>query len=197
MLRLVTPPATPVVSLAEIKRHVRVENSDDDSYLESLVSAATGMVDGADGWLGRALITQTWDYALDLFPCQRSGSIAVLPIPLAPLVSVTSVAYTAADGTDTPLATFRTFNATSSQPAYIVPAIDETWPLTKCEPESVRIRFVAGYGAAGAVPAGIKHAIMLIAGHWYENREDVGDRALAKMPMASEALLMPYRNWRG
>ncbi len=195
MLRLVTPPATPVVSLAEIRRHVRVDHTEDDAYLESIVAAATGMVDGADGWLGRALVTQTWDYVLDRFPC--STDHWRLKIPLAPLVSITTVAYTAADGTSTPITTFRTFNAVSSQPAYITPAIDETWPSTKCDPEAVRIRFVAGYGAATAVPVGIKHAIMLIAGHWYENREDVGDGKLMKMPLASEALLMPYRNWRG
>ncbi|TGQ19319.1 head-tail connector protein [Mesorhizobium sp. M00.F.Ca.ET.217.01.1.1] len=199
-LRLVTAPSEAAVSLVEAKRHTRIDHSDDDEYIQSLVDTAIALIDGADGWLGRALVTQTWDHLLDAFPRRCAGDMRrYLPIiiPLAPTITVDTVAYTAQDGTDTSISDFRTFNATSSQPAYIIPAIDGCWPVAKCEPEAVRIRFTAGFGNAAKVPAAIKHAILLMVGHWYENREDVVSGSMTKMPLASESLLMPFRNWRG
>ncbi|WP_245458295.1 head-tail connector protein [Rhizobium leguminosarum] len=195
MLKLVTPPATPVVSLAEAKSHLRVFHNDDDAYIEALVDVAIGMIDGADGWLGRALVEQTWEYSIDRFPCSdERGHAGRVHIPLAPLMSVSSVEYTASDGTSLAASGIRTFGDGSTLPGYVLPAVGTSWPSTLCEPESVRITFVAGYED---VPAGIKHAILLMVGHWYENREDVSDGKLAEMPMASKALLMPHRNWRG
>lgn len=195
MLKLVTPPTAPVVSLAEAKAHLRVFHTDDDAYIEALEEAATGLIDGADGWLGRAIGEQVWQYNIDHFPCPdyyaRAGR---LHIPLAPLISVDTVEYTKSDGTTAAITDFRTFGLGSTQPSYILPAVDASWPSTRCEPEAVRITFTAGYES---VPPGIKHAILLMIGHWYEHREDVGDGSLVEVPLASKALLMPHRNWRG
>ncbi len=191
MLLLVTPPAEPVVSLAEIKRHVRAtEFDDDDDYLQALVVAATGLVDGPHGWLGRALVAQTWAYVLDKFPTDRR-----IYLPLAPTTSITSVAYTDTDGNSTPFTAFEALGLNSTERAYLTPEYGESWPTAQDVEGAVTVTFVAGYGAASSVPKGIKQAIMLMVGHWYENREDVGDSKLAPMPMASEALLMPYRVW--
>lgn len=195
MLKLVTPPATPVVSLADAKRHLRVLHDDDDGYIEALVETAIGLIDGADGWLGRALGEQTWEYSLDRFPCPDANSRAGrLLIPLAPLVAVDAVEYTGSDGADATITGFRLFGVGSTQPGYILPATGNSWPSTVCEPEVVRITFKAGYES---LPAGIKHAILLMVGHWYENREAVTEAKLSDLPMAVEALLMPHRNWRG
>jgi uncharacterized phiE125 gp8 family phage protein len=195
MLKLVTPPATPVVSLAEAKNHLRIFHSDDDAYIDSLVAAAIGLIDGADGWLGRAIGAQTWQCSVDRFPCSDAYAHAGrIHIPLAPLVSITSVKYTGTDGVEADVVGFRTFGAGSTQPGYVLPAVGSSWPSTQCEPESVRITFNAGYAT---VPQGIKHAILLMVGSLYENREDIGDGKMVELPLASKALLMPHRNWRG
>lgn len=195
MLKLVTPPAEPVVSLAEAKSHLRVFHDDEDAYIEALFSTATGLIDGADGWLGRAIGEQEWQFNLDRFPCSDEyGHAGRIYIPLAPLKSVDSVEFTASDGTVTNLSGFRTFGVGSTQPAYIVPAVGNSWPSVVREPESVRIKFTAGYAT---VPPGIKHAILLMIGHWYEHREDVSEGNLVEVPLASQSLLMPHRNWRG
>lgn len=191
MLLLVTPPAEPVVSLAEIKRHVRAtEFDDDDDYLQALVVAATGLVDGPHGWLGRALVSQTWTYTFDKFPCERR-----VYLPLAPAISVEAIEYTDTSGNYVQLGAFETLGLNSSERAYFIPNYGQPWPATQDIFDAVVVTFVAGYGNAASVPKGIKQAIMLMVGHWYENREDVGDSKLAPMPMASEALLMPYRVW--
>lgn len=52
-------------------------------------------------------------------------------------------------------------------------------------------------GSAGADPMmvndAIRAAVLLILGHLYTNREDVGTVALAALPRGSRDLLTPYR----
>lgn len=195
MLKLVTPPAAPVVSLPDAKSHLRVLHDDDDAYIEGLIAAAEGLLDGADGWLGRALSEQTWELSLDRFPCSDvHGRAGRVHIPLAPLLSVETVAYLGSDGASGSIGSYRAFGIGSTQPGYLMPAVGSSWPSTLCEPEAVTITFKAGYAD---LPVGIKHAILLMIGHWYENREDVGDGKLVEIPLGSKALLMPHRNWRG
>ena len=52
--------------------------------------------------------------------------------------------------------------------------------------------YVAGV-ADSAVPAPIKHAILLMVGHWYANREAVAPGQMHEVPMAVDALIRPYR----
>lgn len=57
------------------------------------------------------------------------------------------------------------------------------------------VRYRAGY-ADGAVPAPIRHAILLMVGHLYENRMAVTAATnMGVMPMGVDALLSPYRVW--
>ena len=58
---------------------------------------------------------------------------------------------------------------------------------------AVTITFVAGYGAADQVPDEAKHAIKLILGHLYENREDVSTAPLRAIPQGARNLLWPNR----
>ncbi len=43
------------------------------------------------------------------------------------------------------------------------------------------------------ITAAIKLAILLMAGHWYEHREDSSEVQLYPIPMGFNALLEPYR----
>lgn len=174
------------MTTAEVKRHVRaVDFTDDDEYLDSLIAVATDHIDGKDGWLGRALGAQTWDLILDEFPA--SG----IRIPLPPLQSVTYVRYVdPTSGLETD-ATGYTVD-TASEPGWVMPP-DGGWPTTMATVNAVRVRFVAGYTT---VPPAIKHAIMLLAAHYYENRESVVlDAKPTVLPQAVDALLYPRRNW--
>lgn len=87
----VTPPAITPVSLAEVKAHLRVDHDDDDAVIGGLLAAAVEYLDGWTGILGRCLVEQTWRQDFDR-ACQ------VLPIPLAPVISITSVTYPDANG---------------------------------------------------------------------------------------------------
>jgi uncharacterized phiE125 gp8 family phage protein len=185
--------STPIASLAEAKRHCRVYHDDDDDYIQALVATATAWVDGKDGWLGRAIGTQTWDYVLDGFPVGAGPKGGGIRIPLPPLQSVVSVEYVDPDtGLEAALEDGADYETDAySEPGWIMPS-SAGWPTTMNTINSVRIRFIAGYVA---VPASIKHAVLLMVGHLYENREATTIDKPSELPMGVEALLIPYRNW--
>ncbi|MBS0207512.1 MAG: phage head-tail connector protein [Planctomycetes bacterium] len=187
-LQLVTPPAVEPVTLAEAKDWARVEITDDDALITSLIVAARRYV---EAHLKRALITQTWKLTADQFPVLGQQWTLVGPelrLPLPPLQSVTSIVYEASDGTPITLDPSTYIVDTISQPGRITPAYSQSWPAARPVPGSVQIAYVAGYGDASAVPDSIKTAIKLLVAHWYKNREAVGD-AGAPVPLAVENLL--------
>lgn len=165
-LTLVTP-AEPIVSLAEIKQHVRADFNDDDSYLESLVAVATEHLNGKDGITGQSFGVQTWDYVLDTFPAGVGPTEGGIELPLPPLVSVTYVRYIDPDtGLEVELVAGTDYEVdTYSQPGWVLPST-AGWPTPMETINAVRIRYVAGN-----VPVRIKHVIMLHAGHLYKYRE--------------------------
>lgn len=186
----ITPAASKPVSLAEAKAHLRYMRTDQDALIEGLIGSATEHLEGRNGILGRALVTQTWEVRLDCFPSRHRGRIE---LPMPPLQSVTSVKYIDTAGVERTL-TSGTDYVTDAQHMIgrIRPAYGKTWPHTIDDEGAVRITFVAGYGDAAAVPNGIRQAILLLVGHWWLNREAVG-QAGGPHALAVEALTMPYR----
>src|ERR671919_706510 len=87
-LRLVMAPQDSPLSVADAKDQMRVTLDSEDAYIATLIQAATGYLDGRDGVLGRALMTQTWEYVLDAFPLHDW-----IWLPLPPIQSVTSITY--------------------------------------------------------------------------------------------------------
>lgn len=188
-LKLVTAATAPLVTLVEAKRHVHAEDfTDDDSYLEALIATATAHIDAPSGWLGRAIGESVWELRLDCFPC---GSIT---LPLPPLVSVDSVKYVDVDGIEQTYTDARYFGIGAAiRHGSVLYAHNGEWPDTRDdEPEAVRITFTAGYSET---PKPIKHAILLMVGDWYRNREDAAEIKLAEMPRGVDALLRPFQVW--
>ncbi len=59
------------------------------------------------------------------------------------------------------------------------------------------IEFEAGFGPAWAdIPADLGHAVLLLAAHYYEHRNDATDSRLMQMPFGVTALIERYRNLR-
>ena len=180
-------PAVTPITLAEAKEHLRVLHDDDDDYIGLLIAAATGHLEGRDGIVGRALVTQSWEYRIDCFP--RCGHIE---LPLPPLQSVSSVTYLDDDGVAQTLSTDVYNVETSTLVGMIRLKYGQDWPATREEPYAVRIAFTAGYGLAAAVPETLKSAMKLLIGHWYVNRDQTMDIPRGA-PFAVEALLAPHR----
>jgi len=59
-----------------------------------------------------------------------------------------------------------------SQPGRLVLKSGQSWPSATLRPaNAIVIRFVAGWASLGELPLRIKQAMLLLIGHWYENRE--------------------------
>jgi uncharacterized phiE125 gp8 family phage protein len=195
LVRTLAPVLEPL-TLTEVKDHLRVDTTDEDALIEGLIDAAVAHIDGADGWLGRALVTQTWEWRLDRFPWGNNWADA-LRVPLPPLQSVTSIEYVDTAGVTQTWSDTLYKVDTSKEPGRIAPVYGETWPLTRDEIAAVTVTFIAGYGANPQdVPAAIRSALLLLIGNWYTFREPtITGTIVARLPMGVEALLMPHRVW--
>ena len=47
--------------------------------------------------------------------------------------------------------------------------------------------------ADGKLPATLQHAVLMIAGHWYNQREAVSGAQMSEVPYTLQALIKPYR----
>jgi uncharacterized phiE125 gp8 family phage protein len=187
LLSLATPPAAYPVTVAEAKAHLRIEHALDDTYIETLIKAVTAELDGRQGLLRRALITQTWDYSLPWFPVVRR-----ICVPMPPLQSVTSVKYFDANNVEQTFSSDNYEIIAQDEQGYIALKQSASWPGTYEREAAVTIRFVAGYGADGsAVPANVRAAMLLRIGELYANR---GDEATSgDMSVTVKRLLNPSR----
>jgi len=184
---IVTDPAAEPVTLSEVKAQLGISGTDHDTRLNRLIPLVREYV---ENYTGRALITQTWDYFADSFPKK-------IEIPKPPLQSITTLKYTDTDGTQQTLSSSLYTVNTNMEPGYIVPAYNEDWPDIRDVPDAVEIRFVAGYGTASTnVPQGLRHGILLLIGHWFENTEESQPFNLTSIPYGVPALLDQYRVWR-
>lgn len=186
---LVTPPSAgdPIVTYAEAKAHLHLDSDDEQTLVESLVKAATAHLDGFTGILGRALVTQTWRQDYDAF-------CPVLRLPLVAATISLVQAYAEDDDTGSAVAATNYELLEDALGSYVRFIDDYAFPTSVRETRGVRVSFTAGYGAASAVPADIKQAMLLLIGHWFGNREavNIGNITTA-LTFAVEALLAPYR----
>jgi uncharacterized phiE125 gp8 family phage protein len=162
-LKLITAPIAPPVTLAEMKAHLRVDMTDDDTLISAMLVGAT---DVAEQHTGRAIMPQTWEITLDAFP-------DAFEITRVPVQSITSLKYYDASGVQQTLSPslYALDNADDFSAAYVVPAFGAEWPETREQINAVTLRYAAGYADATAVPEAIKSWIKLQVSAMYENRE--------------------------
>ena len=189
-----TTPTEEPISLAEAKRHLRVDINDDDVLITMLITAVREYVE--EHILRRALISQTWDYYLDAFPAKDE-----LVIPMPPLQSVTSISYTDENDVTTTFSATNYAVDTVSEPGRVKLKANASWPSVSLAPvNGVVTRFVAGYDAAAAVPQMIKQAMLLTIADLYENRESIVVGTIVQsIPLTAKLLLWPFRivGWPG
>lgn len=178
-----TNPATEPVSLAEAKRHLRVDSNDDDDYITSLISVART---AAEDRTERTLITTTWKLTIDAFP-----SAIILPMPR--IQAVSTVIYNSTANVPTALASTDWFLDAESEPGWLVPAVDKAWPQT-LGINAVTVTYTAGYGSSAAdVPMPIKQWILLAVGDLYDQYRALSSDKPAVPQHFADALLDPYR----
>jgi uncharacterized phiE125 gp8 family phage protein len=213
---IVTPPSVEPILLADAKAHLRVLDTSEDALITALISVARQYVENNTR---RALITQTFDVFLDDFP-PADGSesqlrtmqsltgvdwprFSTIEIPRPPLQSVTYIKYMdQATRTMVTLAPTEYIVDTASERGRIQPGYGKFWPIPLGVMNAVNIRFVAGYGTADtditSKAAGLRAAMLLLIGAWYQYREAIVDANVRELPVpiAVPAILAQYESWR-
>lgn len=186
----VITPAAPIVTLDEVRLHLRISpdtpggTHPDDPLLSALILSA---MQYCEHGTGRAIGTQTIELALDAFP---EGAIS---LPKGPLQSISSVAYTDATGAaQTISSALYAIDDYGFQP-WVLAKANNGWPPTYASANAVRVKYIAG----SKEPI-IVSAVLLMVGHLYENREatNVG-RANAdqELPLGVKSLLNTVKVW--
>lgn len=183
---LVTPASAALVTLAEAKAHVRVDHSDEDTYISAIINAAVSYLDGYSGRLGRAILEQTWRVDFGAFSDE-------MRLPVGNLMAVSSVTYYDKNNAQQSLASSVYQSSVDGSGAFLSLKPGQVWPAAYARNDAVRVTWTAGYGATAAnVPVAIKHAALLLIGNWYENRSASNAESEQELPFAVNALLAPF-----
>ena len=175
-----TPSLDNVVSVADIKSYLRVDHSTDDTLIEALRDASIAWV---EDYCNTRLGDVTAVGYLDNFYSGR--------IPIGPVVSISSVTYTAPGNSTQTLSTTKYYYDLKTKPARIV--FHEVPDLEDDALNRVQINMTIGYAEAD-VPLPLIQAIKLMTAHLYETRVPVVTGTIAiEVPLALKALLNPYR----
>jgi uncharacterized phiE125 gp8 family phage protein len=178
--KVITPPTTEPITLAEAKAWCRVDDSTQDGIMAMLISFAR---DWAEDFTGKAFAEQTWETVLDYFPAggiQLDGTV----------MSIESVIYVDENLDEITVAPSAYSLDNYSTSAWLLPASGDSWPSAGGVANAVRVRYKVGGTPAPAVKA----AMLLLISHLNENREAVVTGvAAAQLPLGVIDLLYPHR----
>ncbi|CUH80184.1 head-tail connector protein [Tropicibacter naphthalenivorans] len=189
-MMLVEETQVPEVALpvAELKRHLRLgtgfaEDDVQDAVLGSFLRAAMAAIEARTS---KALIERSFVVTLDDW---RKGDGYALPV--APVSAITELTIVDAYGVATQI-------AASAYRLVKDSFAPKLMPMGACLPTiptggAAEVRFTAGYGTSfDAVPDDLKQAVLLLAAHYYEYRDET---ALSQgcMPFGVTSLLARYR----
>jgi uncharacterized phiE125 gp8 family phage protein len=174
-------PIAPPISLADLKLTLKLETNDDDIHLESLLDAAR---DAVERVYSLSLVTRTLRLTLDQWSPKLS-------LPFAPVTALTSIKVRDELGALQPIA-LSTVLLINNRLQFLEPPI-----APQTDFGGIEIDYEAGFGAPLQVPATIRHAIRLLAVHFYENRGLLSeDKETARLPAKISNLLLPFKQWR-
>lgn len=202
-ISVVSGPTEEPVTLAEAKQHCRVDSTDDDGLIAGYILAARMHIEGD---IRRPIASRLYSFTADYGWPMRNGCTEI-ELPYPPLQAVRSVAYVDGSGVAQTLAAANYTVQTNTPRGTITPAYNVAWPDVRSVPECVTVRFIAGYTdftdtttspnstvTGEGVPDDLRMALLLLIGHWYENRESVVmGQAVNELPMAVEAIISKYR----
>lgn len=183
---------------ALVTQMLRLDSDADSTYVSHLLAAARKHFEKVTGL---ALINRTLRADFDRAPAGRAPAGRELELPLAPLSSISSIAYKPDGYTSGSLTTWASSNYAagttghSGAPARLWLAVDASWPELAVLPAALQVTFVAGFGAAASsVPEEIRLAVLFLAAWWYESRLPVNvGNITSELPHHLNALIESHR----
>lgn len=206
-LKLKTAPTEDPVSVTEAKEYLRVDGSDEDSRILTMIKAATLSL---ENYCDQKFIEQTWIEYHDAFPMASAkdwwdgtkemaiseiwSQAREIKLSLGRVVSLVAV-KTYADDNVAILMDPSTYQVdTAGDYGRLALRIGETWPTTILRKvNGVEIEYVVGLAAnAAALSQNIKQAVLEFVGHMYEHR---GDEKMA-VPSLCLHLMEPFKRFK-
>lgn len=178
---VVTAPTTEPITSAELKAQARITTDDDDTLISRIITVARQQCELISE---RIFIDTVFDQWWDGFPNE-------FVLPRTPVDSITSITYTDTNGTTQTVSSSVYTLDNNHIPERIILAFEQSWPTdTRAIDKVVKIRWKAGYGTATTdVPEHMRHAVLLLAAHYYENREAFTTDNLRQVPEGVRCLL--------
>ena len=187
---LLSGPIVEPVTLAQTKEFLRVDDANEDGFINSLIVAARIHVESITS---RALISQSWRVVRDCWPSDR-----IIKLPIGPLISLSAVTTYDNDGNanNLPLAQFQP--ETNIAPAKIYLPSSISGQTIMRQRAAIEIDYVAGFGvSADDVPVNLKQAIFTLIAYWFEHRDAVviaGSGSI--VPSGFDQLIAPYKSMK-
>lgn len=176
------------LTTAEAKSHLRVTTSDEDTLIDTYISAARQWM---ELYLNRSIPEQTIVCVLDHFPYDGQS----IKLPQSPASAITSIQYVDTNG-DTQTWGSSNYTLDSySEPSRVEAAYNVSYPSTRPQNNAVTITYTAGYST---IPADIKHALKMVVGSFYMMRETECPQQLYSPDMGIKRLLANHKlHYRG
>ena len=183
--KVVTPATSNPITLTEAKTHLKVDTTADDTFITNLIKSATS---SAQEYTNRFFIATTiqqvgdkWEDISNLFK--------------SPVLSVTNIKYVSTDGILTTLNSSVYFLDDVNKPARIGLKPNQSYPEIIDRLNAVQVNYVVGLAAGpDEVDEGIRQALLLTIGNWYQNRQAVVTGTIAtELPMNAKFLLDQYK----
>ena len=184
-LKVNTAAVNPLFTTAQAKEFLKVDVTADDTIIDNLIAAAT-----------ESCQIYTNQYFIDTVVTQYSDNWAEFyTLYKSPVSAITHVKYYDSDDSQQTLASSNYILDGTSKPARIGISVTGSLPNLADRINAVEVKYTVGYGNASTdVPDGIKQAVLLTLGNWYENRQTViTGRTATELPLSSQYLLDQYK----
>ena len=190
-LKLVTGPSEPVVSVADLKVYLRVDNDLEDQRIQVMEAAAVKQL---EAYTDQKFVTQTWDVFMNFWPTMprskwwdgtRDTAISevIMPtrkitLPIGPAQNITE--FSTYSDSQEYAEDMNNYSLDVISPrAAIGLKLGGVWPTTILRVvNGIRFRVIAGYGLSADVPLEIRQAVQELVAHMYENRGDQNEMAI-------------------
>lgn len=176
---------TQLISTADARLFLKVDITDDDDVINSLVKAAT---ESAQEYTNRFFLSTTLEQYGTTFADIRN-------LFKSPVGDITHVKYYDTDNTQQTLSTSVYQVTPAIEPSTLMLKVDQSYPDVADREDAVLVKYTVGYGTATTdVPYAIIQAVYLTIGHWYQNRQEVVvGRIATEIPMGAKYLLDQYK----
>ena len=187
-IKVITPATTLPISLDDVKLHLKIDtDTTEDSLLTALIYAAQEVV---ENYCRTRLFTTVEEYYLDQFPFEYQ-----ITLPKHPISAITYCQYIDTAGVTQTLDAANYLADTVSKPGRLCLQYAKFWPVTRWIDNAVWVRYSVGFGTTTAtIPPVLKQAMLLIIGHYYQNKADVLiNTHIEQLPDASLRLMNIHR----